>query len=40
MNSLRQHARNIEASTTQYLLGWLIGIPVPVLVIIYLLRGE
>ena len=32
--------RRVAGSTTDYFLGWLVGIPVPILVLIYLVRGH
>ena len=32
-------AREIKGEV-EYLLGWLIGIPIPILIIIYLVRGH
>src|SRR4051812_29199352 len=40
MKTLRTHARDIQGAATEYFLGWLVGIPVPILILIYLVRGH
>jgi len=35
-----QRARKVAGGTTEYFLGWLVGIPVPILILIYLIRGH
>jgi len=39
MYRVKSYARRI-GGRIEYLFGWLIGIPIPILVIIYLVRGE
>lgn len=34
-----QKTRNVKGKV-EYLIGWLIGIPIPILILIYLLRGH
>lgn len=39
MIKIRTCARNIQGKI-EYVLGWLIGIPVPILILVYLIRGN
>jgi hypothetical protein len=34
-----QKARDVKGKA-EYLIGWLIGIPIPILILIYLIRGR
>jgi len=36
---IKQYARNIKGKV-EYLIGWMIGVPIPILILIYLLRGK
>jgi hypothetical protein len=38
MNALIKHP-NREKGATGYILAWLLGIPIPILLIIFLIRG-
>lgn len=38
MNKLHGYQRNIKGKV-EYLIGWLVGIPIPILVLIYLIRN-
>jgi len=35
-----QRVRKVAGDTTGYFIAWLVGIPVPVLVLVYLIRGH
>ena len=40
MISKMNRARNLAGGTTEYFFGWLIGIPIPILLLIYMIRGH
>jgi hypothetical protein len=39
MNSLDRRSLKHQAGKIGYILLWLIGVPIPILILIYLLRG-
>ena len=36
---IQKYARDVKGKV-EYLIGWLIGIPIPILILVYLLRGK